>query len=108
MTDLFDAPDLFAVKPAAKRVRSPKAAPLPPPAVSALVGPRWPVSCMACDCGARDEVKEPAPERLDCWHCHGLETMIRIVPRYLPPATAGRGLTPHELRGMALDGVRHP
>jgi len=56
---------------------------------------------LACPCGFRDEVKEPCPDRLDCPECHGLETLARIVPRYAPPAGAGRDLTERERRAIA-------
>lgn len=106
--DLFADDDLFAVRPA------PKPAPVVTKQVEAiplaLSGKSTPIICVsgpvgsfACRCGFRDEVKEPAPDALDCPLCHGLETSRRVKPRYEPPAQAGRDLTDHERRGMALD-----
>jgi hypothetical protein len=108
MTDLFKDDDLFAVRPAPPV--APKPARRPPPARATPIGepqgPTYPVASYACPCGARDEVKEPAPRRLDCWSCHRPETMARWLPLHPPPLTAGRKLTAHELEGMRLDEVR--
>ena len=106
--DLFADDDLFAVRPAPTRVKS---RPKPPEAMPlALSGKTDPIICVsgpvasyACRCGFRDEVKEPAPAYLDCGLCHGLETLRRIVPRFTPPADAGRQLTADERRAIALD-----
>lgn len=50
------------------------------------------IASFACPCGARDEVREPAPRTLPCWNrCDG--TMIRFTPRWAPPAGAGRRLS---------------
>ena len=95
MRDLFDdepfGGELFAPAPAKP---------------AGFIGPRWPVASLECDCGALDEVKEPCPDRLDCWGCHGLEAMRRRAPRYLPPRGAGRELTAEERRGLELDARR--
>lgn len=96
---MTDDDDLFAVRPAPVRVKTRKTPPVA--RVEPTIGP---VAAYACRCGARDEVKGAAPDALDCWQCKGLETMQRYAPRYAPPATAGRFLTPRELEGMRLDG----
>lgn len=96
---MTDDDDLFAVRPAPKRVKARKL----PSMAAPMEAPIGPVAAYACRCGARDEVKGAAPDALDCWQCKGLETMQRYAPRYAPPATAGRFLTPRELEGMKLD-----
>jgi len=103
--DLFADDDLFAVRPAPTRVKSrskPPEADIAPATLSdcSTVGP---VASFRCPCGFRDEVKEPAPAHLDCGLCHGLETLRRYVPRFTPPADAGRQLTADERRAIALD-----
>lgn len=118
--DLFDDDDLFAPRPTPTPARvtkpvAPAPTPIPPrerryvPAsapdapLPAFLRP-YPVASFACPCGALDEVKEPAPDRLDCWKCTGLETARRWSPRPPPPRHAGRELTAEERRGLALDG----
>lgn len=109
MTDLFDDDDLFAVRTPPVRVKAPKPAPVVTDngAQCPASAPGVPLS-YACPCGGRDEVKAPAPERVDCWSCRGLETMRRYQPGalFVPPAGAGRSLTADELRGMKLDERR--
>ena len=98
---MTDDDDLFDVRPAPVRVKTRKT----PPVARAepTIGP---VVSLACRCGAREEVKGAAPEALDCWQCKGLETMRRYVPRFTPPASAGRFLTELEREGMKLDSHR--
>lgn len=126
MTDLFDDEDMFAPRPARKKppqniteniparpVR--RVAPVAEPAAQPVItanGSRCPPAGIplsyACPCGARDEVKPPAPDRLDCWSCRGLETMARYQPaaHFIPPVGAGRELTSIERKGMKLDERR--
>lgn len=108
MTELFDDDDLFAPRPRAvppRRTR--KAAPVEAMPL-ALNGKSAPEICVtgprsySCErCSARDEVKSPAPDRLDCWDCHSLGTMRAIEPRFVPPIGAGRELTGTERRVMS-------
>jgi hypothetical protein len=133
MTGLFDDDDLFAPRPVDKPARKsrpvaePVAQPIatrPPQIIPQIIPPavkpsnelpathksvdplnRHPVASFACLCGARDEVKEPAPVALDCWQCHAMEGLRRIAPRFLPPAGGGRVLTAPERRGMKLDSL---
>ncbi len=50
------------------------------------------VASFACPCGARDEVREPAPAAMLCWNGRCGGTMTRFAPRWAPPAGAGRAL----------------
>jgi hypothetical protein len=59
-----------------------------------IVGP---VASFACECGARDEVKEPAPPTVDCFGCRQVQGMKRFSPRWPPPRHAGRTATAREL-----------
>lgn len=102
-----DEDDLFAVRPAPKRVKVRKT---PPGDATCVIRETVPIICatgpvvsLACRCGAREEVKAPCPAALDCWQCKGLETMRAYAPRFTPPANGGRSLTTHELEGMRLD-----
>jgi len=103
--DPFDD-DLFAPRKPAPIAASP-APELPPRrtrrATVAFIGPRWPTGSFACDCGARDEVLEPAPARLDCWGCKRSRGMTRYPPRFLPPPAAGRRLTAEEAERVSRE-----
>lgn len=103
---MTDDDDLFAVRPAPVRVKTRKTPPVMAPMAAPVRAPVGPVASYACRCGARDEVKGAAPEALDCWQCKELETMRRHVPRFTPPASAGRFLTELERQGMKLDSHR--
>lgn len=107
---MTDDEDLFAVRPAPKRVKARKTPPGDATCVIREIAPNicatGPVVSLACRCGAREEVKAPCPSAVDCFHCKGLETMIAYVPRFTPPATGGRSLTEREVEGMRLDGHR--
>ncbi|MDF2603478.1 MAG: hypothetical protein K0R56_840 [Sphingomonas sp.] len=50
------------------------------------------VASFKCDCGWRDEVKEPAPKKLPCLDQRCAGPMTRFTPRWAPPAGAGRTL----------------
>lgn len=43
------------------------------------------VASFACECGARDEVLEPAPATVDCWGCKLALGMRRWHPPVPPP-----------------------
>ena len=98
--------DLFAPRAAPVRVKTRKTPPMAAPMAAPVRAPIGPVVSLACRCGARDEVKGGCPSALDCWQCRGLETMRAYVPRYAPPASAGRLLTEAEREGMRLDSHR--
>ena len=114
---MIDDDDLFAPRPAPLRIRVALPDPAPTRVKVRKVAPtatkppqnitenitRGPVASYACICGFRDEVREPAPDRLDCGGCGKLEGSVRIVPRYTPPPAAGRTLTAIERQGITLD-----
>jgi hypothetical protein len=81
MTSLFDAfPD------------DPEPAPPPRPARRPVRRPT--VASYTCPpCGAREEVLEPAPAKVDCWNCKRLLSMIRWKPLHTPPTSNARRTT---------------
>lgn len=60
------------------------------------------VAALACLCGARDEVREPCPNRLTCWQC-GMDTMERWEPLHVPPLNTARELTAAERGRMSVE-----
>lgn len=69
----------------------------PAPALHKPAEDDGPVASFACFCGFRDEVKKPAPERLNCPECKAVDGLVRYVPRYPPPPKGGRELTDKEV-----------
>ncbi len=93
MIDDLDADeDLFAVRPVAKPLNNLPATHNPPesftpPAVPEVSNqtPALLVASFACACGARDEVREPAPASVPCWQGKCGRAMSRWTPDYVVP-----------------------
>jgi len=73
-------------------------APAPITAVEVPSNPKGHTVCLACPCGAREEILNSAPDVLNCWSCRAPGGMTRYVPRFPPPPGAGRVLTEKEMR----------
>jgi hypothetical protein len=59
------------------------------------------VASFTCDCSASDEVREPAPETVDCWNCRKPLAMRRWRPRNEPPFVSARVTTAAERARIA-------